>query len=138
MFGEHDSLIPGRENQQRVESRSMKIELERSVPELPVRDVEKAQLYYRDILGFQIEWIVPEKEFGAVANRDCILFLRRRSDSFEPSVNWIFAPGIDELYADLKTAGALITDDIEDKPWGLRQFTIEDLDGNRFHFHHDL
>jgi len=26
---------------------------------------------------------------------------------------------------------------LEKKPWGLRQFTVADLDGNRFHFHHD-
>ncbi len=116
----------------------MKIVLERSVPEIPVTDVEKAQVYYRDILGFKIEWIVQEKVFGAVANGDCILFLRRKTDPFEPAVNWIFAPKIEELYTTLKAAGARITDDIENKPWGLRQFTIEDVDGNRFHIHHDL
>jgi hypothetical protein len=26
---------------------------------------------------------------------------------------------------------------LEQKPWGLRQFTVEDLDGNRFYFHSD-
>jgi hypothetical protein len=23
------------------------------------------------------------------------------------------------------------------RPWGLRQFTVEDIDGNRFYFHCD-
>jgi uncharacterized glyoxalase superfamily protein PhnB len=26
---------------------------------------------------------------------------------------------------------------LERKPWGLRQFTVEDIDGNRFHLHCD-
>jgi len=34
-------------------------------------------------------------------------------------------------------AGANIVEPPETKPWGLRQFTVEDLDGNRFYFHHD-
>ena len=28
-------------------------------------------------------------------------------------------------------------DPLERKPWGLRQFTVQDLDGNLFYFHHD-
>jgi catechol 2,3-dioxygenase-like lactoylglutathione lyase family enzyme len=32
------------------------------VPELPVEDVERAQQYYRDILGFEIGWLDPGKE----------------------------------------------------------------------------
>ena len=30
-----------------------------------------------------------------------------------------------------------IVEPLEKKPWGLRQFTIEDLDENRFYFHGD-
>ena len=26
---------------------------------------------------------------------------------------------------------------LEKKPWGLRQFTVDDIDGNRFYFHCD-
>ena len=32
---------------------------------------------------------------------------------------------------------ARIVEPLEKKPWGLRQFTLEDIDGNRFHFHCD-
>jgi hypothetical protein len=28
-------------------------------------------------------------------------------------------------------------DPLEKKPWGLRQFTVSDLDGNLFYFYHD-
>ena len=36
------------------------------VPELPVSDVERAQQHYRDVLGFEIGWLTPGKELGAV------------------------------------------------------------------------
>ena len=31
--------------------------LESPVPELPVKDVERAQQHYRDVLGFTVNWI---------------------------------------------------------------------------------
>ena len=33
--------------------------------------------------------------------------------------------------------GARIVEPLEEKPWGLHQFTVEDIDGNRFYFHCD-
>jgi catechol 2,3-dioxygenase-like lactoylglutathione lyase family enzyme len=46
------------------------------VPELPVEDVERAQEYYRDILGFKIGWLYPGKEIGAVSRGDVVIFFR--------------------------------------------------------------
>src|SRR6266571_5022121 len=98
------------------------------VPELPVADVERAQQHYRDALGFEI---------GAVSRGDVAIFFRKRKPPFEPAVHWVFAEDIDASYQELKSSGANIVDPLEKKPWGLRQFTVEDLDGNRFYFHHD-
>jgi uncharacterized glyoxalase superfamily protein PhnB len=108
------------------------------VPELPVADVERAQQHYRDALGFQINWLYPDKGIGAVSRGDAGIFLRRKTPPFEPAVNWVFAMEVDATYDELRTLGANIVEPIENKPWGLRQFTVEDLDGNRFYFHHDL
>jgi hypothetical protein len=47
------------------------------------------------------------------------------------------AEDIDASYQELKSSGANIVDPLEKKPWGLRQFTVKDLDGNLFYFHHD-
>ena len=112
--------------------------LNQPVPELPVADVEEAQRYYRDVLGFDIEWTYPDKEIGAVSSGETVIFFRRRTEPFEPAVHWIFAADVDSTYKQLVGSGASIVDDIEDKPWGLRQFTIEDLAGNIFHVHHEL
>jgi uncharacterized glyoxalase superfamily protein PhnB len=107
------------------------------VPELPVADVEKAQQYYRDVLGFDIGWLYPGKEIGAVSRGNAAIFFRKRQRPFEPSVHWIFAENIDATYEELCSSGSKIVDPLERKPWGLKQFTVEDLDGNRFYFHCD-
>ena len=110
----------------------------RPVPELPVADVERAQLHYRDALGFAIGWLYPGKEIGAVSRADMgPIFFRKRKPPFEPAVHWVFAEDIDASYQELKSLGANIVDPLEKKPWGLRQFTVKDLDGNLFYFHHD-
>jgi uncharacterized glyoxalase superfamily protein PhnB len=107
------------------------------VPELPVTDVERAQQYYRDTLGFEIGWLYPGKEIGAVSRAKVTIFFRKRHPPFEPAIHWIFADDIDATYQELKSLGANIVDPLEKKPWGIRQFTIEDIDGNRFYIHHN-
>jgi uncharacterized glyoxalase superfamily protein PhnB len=107
------------------------------VPELPVEDVERAQRHYRDALGFEIGWLDPSKDIGAVSRNEVAIFFRRRPRPFEPAVHWIFAPKIDATYEELRSLGARIVEPLEQKPWGLRQFTVEDIDGNRFYFHCD-
>jgi len=105
------------------------------VPELPVQEVVRAQQYYRDALGFEISWL--HDDIGAVSRDQVAIFFRKRERSFEPAVHWVFAPDIDATYDELRTRGARIVEPLESKPWGLRQFTVDDLDGNRFYFHHD-
>jgi predicted enzyme related to lactoylglutathione lyase len=107
------------------------------VPELPVADVERAQQHYRDALGFAIGWLEPGKEIGAVSRDQAVIFFRRRETPFEPAVHWVFAEDIDAWYRELQLSGANIVEPLEKKPWGLWQFTVADLDGNLFYFHHD-
>jgi predicted enzyme related to lactoylglutathione lyase len=120
-----------------VSSRAPLSQIAQPVPELPVVDVERAQKHYRDALGFDIGWIYPGKEIGAVSRGEVGIFFRRKAPPFEPAVHWIFADDIDATYVELQALGAKIVEPLEKKPWGLRQFTVEDLDGNRFYFHHD-
>jgi predicted enzyme related to lactoylglutathione lyase len=106
------------------------------VPELPVTDVERAQQHYRDALGFEIGWLDPG-EIGAVLRGNVAIFLRKTTPPFEAAVHWVFAEDIEATYNELKSLGANIVEPLEKKPWGLRQFTVKDIDGHRFYFHHD-
>src|SRR5437763_15159600 len=76
------------------------------VPELPVADVERAQHYYRDTLGFEIGWLYPGKEIGAVSRGHVPVFFRNRKPQFEPAVHWVVAEDVDATYHDLKSSGA--------------------------------
>jgi uncharacterized glyoxalase superfamily protein PhnB len=115
----------------------IKTKLGKPVPELPVLDVEKAQAYYRDVLGFEIAWTLEDKSMGAVGRDGTAIFFSKQIQPI-PTQHWVFAENIDATYEEMKTRNANIVEDIENKPWNLRQFTIEDLDGHRFTFHCDL
>jgi predicted enzyme related to lactoylglutathione lyase len=120
-----------------VNSKRSRTTFAQPVPELPVGDVERAQRHYRDALGFDIGWLEPDGDIGAVSRDEVAIFFRKRAGPFEPAVHWIFAADIDATYEELRALGARIVEPLEKKPWGLRQFTVEDVDGNRFYFHHD-
>jgi RimJ/RimL family protein N-acetyltransferase/predicted enzyme related to lactoylglutathione lyase len=132
---EHDALQPI--SNVDVTRTPLRTTFAHPTPELPVADVERAQQHYRDALGFEIGWLIPEGDIGAVSRDDAAIFFRRRGRPFEPAVHWVFAADIDATYEELRSRGARIVESLEKKPWGLRQFTVEDIDGNRFYFHCD-
>lgn len=116
---------------------SPRTSLGRPVPELPVLDVERAQEHYRDAFGFEIGWLDPGKDIGSVHRGEAVIFLRRRDPPFEPAIHWLYADDLDATYAEFVALGATITEPLAIQPWGLRQFTVADQDGNLFHVHHD-
>lgn len=88
------------------------------VPELPVADVERAQRYYRDTLGFEIGWLYPGAGIGAASRGHFVVFFRRRTPPFEPAIHWVFAEDIDATCKELESSGANIVEPLEVKPWG--------------------
>jgi hypothetical protein len=105
------------------------------VPEVPVADVVRAQQHYKNAFGFEVGWLEPGNHIGAVSRDRTVLFLRTTKAPFQPTVHWVFTEDLDACYLELKSLGAKIVALPEIKPWGLRQFTVADLDGNLFHFH---
>ncbi len=115
-----------------------KTKLAQPVAELPVEDVEKAQAYYVEKLGFYIAWLDDSKWIGSVQRDDTAVFFRKTETPFTPNVHWVFAEDVDASYEEMKNSGADIIDHIEDKPWSQRQFTVRDLNGHLFYIHHDI
>ena len=60
-----------------------------------------------------------------------------KDDNKKKPTGWVFADDIDASYQELQSSGANIVEPLKKKPWGLRHFTVKDLDGNIFYFHHD-
>ncbi len=113
------------------------VSINKPTPELPVTTVEEAQQYYHDHLGFDIAWLDPSGDIGAVSQGDTALFLRRHAEPIHPIAMWVYCEELEAFYEYFQTRGAKLIEPIETKPWGISQFTLADLHGNRFYFHHD-
>lgn len=104
----------------------------RAVPQLPVADVRETQRFYRDVLGFKIDWTWGENDYGAVSRDRVELYLTAGEPPFQPITCVINVTAVDPLCAEWRANGAKILSEPDDKPWGLREFTVEDNNGHRF------
>jgi uncharacterized glyoxalase superfamily protein PhnB len=98
-------------------------------PQLPVADVARAQAWYRDVLGCQIAWSWGDG-YGAVFNEDVRIFFSRADRPQPGSCVCILVEDADALYAEYRARGVEIVEPLESKPWGMREFTVKDLDGH--------
>ena len=100
-------------------------------PQLPVTDVRESQRWYRDMFGFKIAW-VREDSFGAVYNGHTEIYFSH-VDVPAPGV-WVCVrvDDVDALFADYEARGVKIVSPIESKPWGMREFVVEDNNGHFF------
>jgi uncharacterized glyoxalase superfamily protein PhnB len=100
------------------------------VPNLAVRDVPAAQRHYRDVLGADVNWIWDDT-FGSVCLQDVEVFLYK-ADEARPAVCSIFVEDVDAIHSELRGRGAEIVEELGLRPWGVRAFSVADLDGNVF------
>lgn len=107
--------------------------LRQALPELPFDNVPAAVAYYRDVLGFRINY--QQSDLG-VMDRDAITVLlisrteqHKGIGSFE-----VYVEDADALYAELQARGANVNAPPVSHPWGLRDFKVIDLEGNRITF----
>ena len=98
------------------------------VPQLSVADVRASQAWYRDVLGFRIDWIWHE-DFGAVSRDEVRLYVTRDPGG-PPCITCIDVDDADAFHAHCVAAGAEIESPLETKPWGMREFTVRDPDGH--------
>lgn len=121
-------------------------ELPGAVPEIPVSDVTAASRYYRDSLGFSVDWIAADIELAGISRDHCRLFLagppfRRGRGNVGPAVTWLNLGSkaeIDDLHQAWHASNAILLSAPESKPWGLHEFTAADPDGNLFRVFYDF
>ena len=121
-------------------------ELPGAVPEIPVSDIFAATGYYRDRLGFTLDWLEADIVLAGVSRDQCRLFLsgpafREGSGNTIPVVIWLNLGSkteVDELHRAWRETGAILLSAPESKPFGLHEFTAADLDGNRFRVFYDF
>jgi uncharacterized glyoxalase superfamily protein PhnB len=107
--------------------------LQHTLPELPFDDVPAAVAYYRDVLGFRINY--QQHDLG-VMERDAItiLLIARTEQHTGIGSFSVYVENADTLYAELASKGANLQGEPVSRPWGLRDFRVLDLEGNRITF----
>ncbi len=110
---------------------------------IPVEDVEATTAYYRDKLGFNIDFIVGKPGFHARVSKDKVMlqFATHRPDAKDLIDGTYIHLGhvdgrgdLDGLYAEYVEKGVKITMEPTVQFWGLREFEIEDCNGRKFRF----
>jgi len=107
------------------------------VPQFLVDDLDRAVAYYRDRLGFTVDFTYDD--FYAGISRDgCAIHLKEAGKLAEERAHrkreehldaYIDVTGIQDLYADLQRRGAKVTRPLEERPWACLDFYVEDADG---------
>ncbi|MEM9542748.1 MAG: VOC family protein [Cyanobacteria bacterium P01_E01_bin.42] len=98
-------------------------------PIFPVRDVIATQQYFQEVLGFTVDWIWDD-DFGSVSRDRVCLFFSKETKIGEGLGSFWSIDKVDAVYTEYQKSGAKITRKLENKPWGMREFTIEDLNGH--------
>jgi catechol 2,3-dioxygenase-like lactoylglutathione lyase family enzyme len=109
-------------------------------PILSVNNVSESIKFYRDRLGFNTDYVGGYPPDFAVMSRGEWITQRvhlqlRRSD--QPAITHLFimvGPAIDRLHDEYRANGVRITQAPTTQPWGIRDFSIEDNDGNQIKF----
>jgi predicted enzyme related to lactoylglutathione lyase len=120
-------------------------------PYFLVDDVVATANYYRDTLGFRYDRFWGDPPSFCMVKRSGIVImlsqlgkrgLMRPNHVADPHAEawdaYIWVEDADALYMELKAAGARIARAICDQPYGCRDFDVEDCNGYRLCFGHDL
>ena len=124
----------------------MKSEFPGPVPEIPVRDINKAAAYYQTKLGFTLDWGGEEVGLAGISKGNCRMFLanqkyRKEYGNVGPTLTWLNLESkeeVDEMYRVWSASEVKLMSVPESKPWGLHEFTAADLDGNLFRVFYDF
>jgi catechol 2,3-dioxygenase-like lactoylglutathione lyase family enzyme len=111
-----------------------------SAPVLLVRDVRAAANYYRDALGFSYTRFWGAGPDFVILERDGLrLMLDRAPENAEIVPHWKLDSGmwnvyfwvddVEVLFAEFTAKGAKIDYGLDDKPYDIREFGVQDLDG---------
>ncbi len=109
---------------------------------LTCKDIEASIRFYRDAIGFGVEQTFEHEGKTAaavVAAGDCRIVLnqddgklgwdRIKGQGFYLQINVASAADVDAAADRIKAAGGVLLNEPADRPWGVRMFQFNDLDG---------
>jgi predicted lactoylglutathione lyase len=124
----------------------MKSEFPGAVPEIPVSNIDEAADYYKNNLGFTVDWVADDIGLVGISRGYCRMFLgspsfREGHGNAAPVLIWLNLDSkdeVDDLYQAWSESGAILVSAPESKPWYLHEFTAKDPDGNLFRVFYDF
>lgn len=117
----------------------------RSAPVLLVADVVKAANYYRDQLGFAYDRFWGEPPSFCMVSRDGLIVMLSQAPVGAALVpHWkvvknmwnayFWCDDVEALHAEFVRRGARIDYGLSVKPYGIKEFGVQDLDGHDIAF----
>ena len=106
-----------------------------TIPVLPVADFAAAAKYYDEKLGFGLVFEAGPT-YGGVARGADVLHLDGVANAAAGKVTCrIEMTDVEALYAELEPRGVIDpAEPLRTMPWGAKQFSVLDVDGNRITF----
>lgn len=106
-------------------------------PQFLVDDLDRAIAYYRDRLGFELDFTY-ESFYASVTRHGFAIHLkhatkvaveRAHRKQHEHLDAYIAVSGIRDLFRELQTRGAEVIKPLEERPWACLDFYVADPDG---------
>ena len=107
----------------------------KSDPVLASLNIEETLAFYTQKLDFRISY--EDDSYAIVVRDEIALHFWKCNDPLIPQSTscYVYVRGIAGLYAEMEVAGVIHPNgQLEDKPYGMREFTILDLYGNLIRF----
>jgi GNAT superfamily N-acetyltransferase/uncharacterized glyoxalase superfamily protein PhnB len=96
-------------------------------------DIEATLAYYKEVLGFESSWTWGDPASFGGASLGGISLMFNLDPELAKKVrghqHWLSVDDADELHRLHISKNARIVSEIEDKPWGVREYVVEDLNG---------
>jgi uncharacterized glyoxalase superfamily protein PhnB len=125
-------------------------DIERLIPVLVYEDIEAGHDYLVNVFGFESGGVERTPDgtvvHAEVRTRNGPIWLHRETDGLKAPRNLpaqhgglsVFVDDVDEHFARVKAAGALVEREPEDQPYGLRDCSVRDPEGHHFWFSQEL
>jgi catechol 2,3-dioxygenase-like lactoylglutathione lyase family enzyme len=118
---------------------SPQVDCDRHHTNLSVPDVRLAADFYGAKLGFRVDFTDGNPpDFAGVSLGRAQIFLSAGTPSPEGCSVYFVIGDADELHEVHRSNGVAIVDPPADRPYGLRDYAVQDLDGYRLRFGHHI
>jgi catechol 2,3-dioxygenase-like lactoylglutathione lyase family enzyme len=105
----------------------------RVAPGVPVADMDRALRFYRDVLGFDVQFTNGSPiSFAVLKQGDAELHLSVQPAKAGSLHAHLMVDDLDAVHERLQQGAATIRQPPKVQPWGLRDIVIADPDGNTF------